>query len=116
MLFCNYTINGVSFCVFVFKQKTAYEMRISDWSSDVCSSDLRIAGAAGIDADRRAAVHALGEGDEAHDEAPAEHDEQEQPVAPAAGAHIFDALLAVFNGRCAALQLGRAVCWDMVGQ
>src|SRR3546814_1783570 len=25
---------------FVFKQKTAYEMRISDWSSDVCSSDL----------------------------------------------------------------------------
>src|SRR3546814_8533285 len=33
----------VSFCVFFFfffKQKTAYEMRISDWSSDVCSSDL----------------------------------------------------------------------------
>src|SRR3546814_16000373 len=31
------------FCYFVFffKQKTAYEMRISDWSSDVCSSDLR---------------------------------------------------------------------------
>src|SRR3546814_1479280 len=26
--------------VVVFKQKTAYEMRISDWSSDVCSSDL----------------------------------------------------------------------------
>src|SRR3546814_6487250 len=32
--------------VFVFfKQKTAYEMRIIDWSSDVCSSDLLIAGA-----------------------------------------------------------------------
>src|SRR3546814_3039560 len=32
----------VSFCCFFFffKQKTAYEMRISDWSSDVCSSDL----------------------------------------------------------------------------
>src|SRR3546814_3026744 len=28
------------FCVCFFKQKTAYEMRISDWSSDVCSSDL----------------------------------------------------------------------------
>src|SRR3546814_17467713 len=28
---------------FFFKQKTAYEMRISDWSSDVCSSDLRAA-------------------------------------------------------------------------
>src|SRR3546814_2729755 len=26
--------------LFFFKQKTAYEMRISDWSSDVCSSDL----------------------------------------------------------------------------
>src|SRR3546814_1937769 len=30
--------------VFFFKQKTAYEMRISDWSSDVCSSDLSAPG------------------------------------------------------------------------
>src|SRR3546814_2671125 len=30
----------MSFGFFFFKQKTAYEMRISDWSSDVCSSDL----------------------------------------------------------------------------
>src|SRR3546814_15679358 len=30
----------IVFVVFFFKQKTAYEMRISDWSSDVCSSDL----------------------------------------------------------------------------
>src|SRR3546814_5162003 len=29
---------------FFFKQKTAYEMRISDWSSDVCSSDLIVGG------------------------------------------------------------------------
>src|SRR3546814_6623837 len=28
------------YCCFFFKQKTAYEMRISDWSSDACSSDL----------------------------------------------------------------------------
>src|SRR3546814_10004293 len=28
--------------VFFFKQKTAYEMRMSDWSSDVCSSDLPV--------------------------------------------------------------------------
>src|SRR3546814_3715965 len=28
------------FCLFFFKQKTAYDVRISDWSSDVCSSDL----------------------------------------------------------------------------
>src|SRR3546814_18939033 len=50
---------------FFFKQKTAYEMRISDWSSDVCSSDLveadagedRLAVAAGADqrAERRGA-------------------------------------------------------------
>src|SRR3546814_6794471 len=32
---------NVASCVFFCKQKTAYEMRISDWSSDVCSSDLR---------------------------------------------------------------------------
>src|SRR3546814_1377780 len=30
------------FFFFFFKQKTAYEMRISDWSSDVCSSDLLV--------------------------------------------------------------------------
>src|SRR3546814_4401521 len=30
----------IKYVVFFFKQKTAYEMRISDWSSDVCSSDL----------------------------------------------------------------------------
>src|SRR3546814_7613037 len=36
---------------FFFKQKTAYEMRISDWSSDVCSSDLH--------ADALALLHAL---------------------------------------------------------
>src|SRR3546814_7237951 len=45
MLYC-VTLCGV--CFFFFKQKTAYEMCISDWSSDVCSSDL--AGvAAGLD-------------------------------------------------------------------
>src|SRR3546814_2543496 len=33
-----------SLCVFFFKQKTAFEMRISDWSSDVCSSDLHHSG------------------------------------------------------------------------
>src|SRR3546814_3579850 len=32
--------------LFFFKQKTAYEMRISDWSSDVCSSDLALIGKA----------------------------------------------------------------------
>src|SRR3546814_9266584 len=35
--------------VFFFKQKPAYEMRISDWSSDVCSSDLTFLAAAGLE-------------------------------------------------------------------
>src|SRR3546814_4931195 len=37
---CAVLFHSVVFCFFFFKQKTAYEMRISDWSSDVCSSDL----------------------------------------------------------------------------
>src|SRR3546814_7600507 len=45
MLIFSYILMIVFACRFVFfffffKQKTAYEMRISDWSSDVCSSDL----------------------------------------------------------------------------
>src|SRR3546814_20164336 len=43
--------------VFVFKQKTAYEMRISDWSSDVCSSDL---GRPAARQDGRAAARGIG--------------------------------------------------------
>src|SRR3546814_14844354 len=35
-----YVILVYLYCFLFFKQKTAYEMRISDWSSDVCSSDL----------------------------------------------------------------------------
>src|SRR3546814_21173333 len=37
---CNRCSSDMFLCIFFFKQKTAYEMRISDWSSDVCSSDL----------------------------------------------------------------------------
>src|SRR3546814_21012975 len=41
MLLLGYVfVDWFGFCFFFFKQKTAYEMRISDWSSDVCSSDL----------------------------------------------------------------------------
>src|SRR3546814_3215523 len=43
-------------CFFFFKQKTAYEMRISDWSSDVCSSDLL----AGIEPSARGSALAPG--------------------------------------------------------
>src|SRR3546814_4377455 len=37
---CSYANLQGEHRLFFFKQKTAYEMRISDWSSDVCSSDL----------------------------------------------------------------------------
>src|SRR3546814_9011296 len=46
---------------FFFKQKTAYEMRISDWSSDVCSSDLaqplRAHFPGSLDGERRSPAH-----------------------------------------------------------
>src|SRR3546814_12708976 len=46
------------FIFFFFKQKTAYEMRISDWSSDVCSSDLAVIVHAGFRAEDRDAIAA----------------------------------------------------------
>src|SRR3546814_2985209 len=56
--------------VFFFKQKTAYEMRISDWSSDVCSSDL--VGRDGVDGPGQHLgghrVHADAAGEEGVDE------------------------------------------------
>src|SRR3546814_8790433 len=56
------------FFVFFFKQKTAYEMRISDWSSDVCSSDLRRVGEElhhpGAAGRRRRGDHHRGAGEE----------------------------------------------------
>src|SRR3546814_6462661 len=42
-----FSVSVVDVGFFFFKQKTAYEMRISDWSSDVCSSDLADARAIG---------------------------------------------------------------------
>src|SRR3546814_3349961 len=39
-MLCFICVSFLYYFVFFFKQKTAYEMRISDWSSDVCSSDL----------------------------------------------------------------------------
>src|SRR3546814_2494159 len=40
--------SDMCWCIFFFKQKTAYEMRISDWSSDVCSSDLLVETVVGL--------------------------------------------------------------------
>src|SRR3546814_4877434 len=45
--YCRVLLSSSLYCgFFFFKQKTAYEMRISDWSSDVCSSDLQGAASA----------------------------------------------------------------------
>src|SRR3546814_3147990 len=44
---------------FFFKQKTAYEMRISDWSSDVCSSDLIYHSLMGVPIRRSERVHGV---------------------------------------------------------
>src|SRR3546814_2258995 len=59
---------------FFFKQKTAYEMRISDWSSDVCSSDLIEIDHHQIDRADRMVAHRRGVfGIVAHAEQPAMH-------------------------------------------
>src|SRR3546814_1415424 len=46
-------------CVFFFRQNTAYEMRISDWSSDVCSSDLKLLRQIFVGCDRKYDLPAL---------------------------------------------------------
>src|SRR3546814_2873995 len=43
MIKYDYIVKSITVMFCFFKQKTAYEMRISDWSSDVCSSDLCLA-------------------------------------------------------------------------
>src|SRR3546814_3861019 len=48
-------VRPLCYFFFFFKQKTAYEMRISDWSSDVCSSDLTTLRVAVMDDTSRAA-------------------------------------------------------------
>src|SRR3546814_4618217 len=81
-------------CLFfvLFKQKTAYEMRISDWSSDVCSSDL---GIVDEDADRKdqreqadavdRVAHAVG-GEHGEQDRRGNDDRRDRRLAPADGA------------------------------
>src|SRR3546814_6246134 len=97
------TFGIVVFCFFFFKQKTAYEMRISDWSSDVCSSDL-IGPRQGLVAQPVAGVGGVG------DQLPEEHllfavervgDDVEQPADLGLEPH---------------LQIGRASCRERVCQ
>src|SRR3546814_12791594 len=65
------------FVSFGFKQKTAYELRISDWSSDVCSSDLRVQ----HPLDRRRVLFQHAQQIEAHDVARALPDRVQRQLA-----------------------------------
>src|SRR3546814_1136019 len=93
----------VSCCVvfFFFKQKTAYEMRISDWSSDVCSSDL--AEQIGHDA----------EGRERDDVDLGMTEEPEQVLEQNRAAAVIAELLPHLDDR---RQIGRASCRERVCQ
>src|SRR3546814_10214320 len=86
--------------IFFFNQKTAYEMRISDWSSDVCSSDLRYLGP----------------------EVPGEDLIWQDPIPP--GPKLGDADVAALKAKIAAsgrgigqlVKIGRASCRERVCQ
>src|SRR3546814_5631264 len=83
-------------CFFFFKQKTAYGMRISDWSSDVCSSDLQVPPA-------YSAIKLQGQ--RAYDLA-----REGEPVDLAPRRVRIDAV------RLVAMQIGRASCRERVWQ
>src|SRR3546814_4980496 len=87
---------------FFFKQKTAYEMRINDWSSDVCSSDLAIAGRAAID-----------QGDARR---PGQRDDAVPLQAREAAAHGLDGQAQIIGDVATRYQIGRASCRERVCQ
>src|SRR3546814_5958599 len=88
---CCHALMAVCSHVLFFKQKTAYELRISDWSSDVCSSDLGDRGGGGVP----------GLGPDAGDRA---DDPQARRVA------------AAYARGDARREIGRAACRERVGQ
>src|SRR3546814_9093864 len=95
--------NLMMWLFFFFKQKTAYEMRIRDWSSDVCSSDLLIF------ADRAAEDRAiLGIGGRAVDE--------EAAVADALGCDQYAFGIHSRQDVAEALEIGRESCRERVCQ
>src|SRR3546814_3588653 len=90
------------FVFFFFKQKTAYEMRISDWSSDVCSSDLR----------RHLAILA-----DRHDLAARrvfERGHVQPSTHPRGGAHVGATI--EYARERVAMEIGRASCRERVCQ
>src|SRR3546814_2410273 len=92
---------------FFFKQKTAYEMRISDWSSDVCSSDLLFAFTRAGDDEGQAFARELGcEWAGASDEDPPETLDAAIIFAPV-GALVPEALKHVRKGRSEERRVGK---------
>src|SRR3546814_2447184 len=97
-------------CVFffLFKQKTAYEMRISDWSSDVCSSDLEAA--ARVDGQGSAAP---GAGQRPLPPRPAASGDRRRPPPPVRGQGPAAGLAAAAGLRT---EIARASCRERVCQ
>src|SRR3546814_6937464 len=101
----------------MFKLKTAYEMRISDWSSDVCSSDLRQEQECLPDADivqgHRAATRSQGRG-----AAPARADAPELHGRSQPGQSFRELCRAPADTRprCTRCQIGGAACMERVCQ
>src|SRR3546814_4716241 len=90
----------VALFVFFFKQKTAYDMLISDWSSDVCSSDLF---AAPILLDHDRDVEADERADVGREEAVGADDLDHRPAARERDRHLHD-------------EIGSASCRERVCQ
>src|SRR3546814_9501041 len=93
---------------FFFKQKTAYEMRISDWSSDVCSSDLRLA----FDTRRRRRLRPDGGSGDRKGQArriPGDLGRRDRRLAEAVAADSR-------SGLAPAVEIGRASCRERVCQ
>src|SRR3546814_6221402 len=102
---------------FFFKQKTAYEMRISDWSSDVCSSDLRVI------RNHRQAAYGATSGYEALSIAPVPLDAANCPdrALVDAARRAWDQALALgeqhgYRNAQATVKIGRASCRERVCQ
>src|SRR3546814_5797427 len=91
----------VWFVVFFFRQKTAYEMRISDWSSDVCSSDLALNL-------RRAALAQIQGGHRSAQRGRGLEVEEVRPYAVGDDARSIDWRVTARRGRLHTKQIGRA--------
>src|SRR3546814_4469026 len=95
---------------FFFKQKTAYEMRISDWSSDVCSSDLQESGlVCGCDFSLGYSPERINPGDKLHTV------DRITKVVAGQTPEVASRLAAIY-GRVTSGEIGRASCRERVCQ